>query len=95
MGCKPCCFDALLSALCCCWCCLLLARTHTLASFMAGLQYGRDITSWLSQTHVRYSAGVAGDLTRRIKQLHELVSMHPIVLKTGFGVSGFTCRPVC
>lgn len=40
----------------------------------AGLQYERDVMNWLSETHVRYGVGVSVDLTRRINELHDLVS---------------------
>ena len=44
--------------------------------FRPGLQFSRDMTSWLSETHVRYGVGVAADLIKRINELHDLVSMH-------------------
>lgn len=42
----------------------------------AGLQYSRDVTSWLSETHVRFGAGVSVDLQKRIGELHDLVRMY-------------------
>jgi hypothetical protein len=41
----------------------------------AGLQYSRDVTSWLSDTHVRYGVGMSTDLIKRIDELHDLVSL--------------------
>jgi hypothetical protein len=41
---------------------------------LAGLQYGRDVTSWLLQTHVKYAVGSSVDLGIRVKDLNELVS---------------------
>lgn len=55
------------AAACCCWCLLPLLLCT------AGLQYFRDATSWLSETHVRFGVGVSVDLIKRINELHDLV----------------------
>jgi hypothetical protein len=41
----------------------------------AGLQYFRDATSWLSESHVRFGVGVSVDLIKRINELHDLVGL--------------------
>jgi hypothetical protein len=48
-----------------------------------GLQYSRDVTNWLSETHVRFGVGVSVDLQKRIGELHDLVRRRTEIFGAG------------
>jgi len=60
----------------------------------AGLQYSRDVTSWLLETHVRFGVGVSVDLSKRINELHDLVrTQHTLCILciTGWATGSAEC----
>lgn len=82
IGLTACCFDVIGSMLAC-YCTIMHCTVLSCAVMYcavpycvlcaAGLQYFRDATSWLSDSHVRFGVGVSVDLIKRINELHDLV----------------------